>query len=320
MRRTLGVLAALVLALRAAPAAADPLDLDLEKLGPPSAAVWQTVAGVSADDAARLAADSRARFAILSMQLGLALSSSILAPASTTGSLGYEVDLESAFAGVDGTAVGQGAPGYAATGPWAVRSDAPSRLFMPAVHVRKALPWSVELGGRVIYLDRSQLVAAQAEAKWAVNEAWGSFPDFAVRGALTHLFGQRDLDLTTADLDLLLSRRFGLFGVLSVTPYGALRFTWVGASSDTIDFNPGVPAAGATPRDLVSTQARFPDLAMSDHLFTRYTLGVRVVTKAVSLALEGCWFPGKDVAASADFPAYRVTESWSWSAKAGLEF
>jgi hypothetical protein len=335
MRRSLGVVA-LVLAVRATPALADPLDLDLEKLGAPTAGVWQAVAGrqsvaLSDADAARLAVESKQRYALLATQLGLALSSSVLAPASTTGQLGYAVDLEVAYAEVDGKPVGQGLPGlFAPQGPFPVRSAAPSAIVMPALHVRKSLPMSFELGGRAIYLNQTQLMAAQGEAKWALNEAYGYFPDFAVRGALTHLFGQRDLDLTTADLDLLLSRRFGVAGVMNLTPYGAVRFTWIGAATDAVDFGPIIPGTvpfpdARTPAQLTATQARFPELKMGDHLFTRYTLGLRLVTKAISLAVEGSYFAGKSFSGpaspgDAELPAFTVPSQLAIAAKAGLEF
>ena len=331
MRRSLG-LVALILAARAAPALADPLDLDLEKLGAPSTAVWDEIAtrqGLSIDSAA-LAASSRQRFALMSSQLGLALSSFILAPASTTGQLGYEIDLETAYAPVSSKAVGIQEAGLSA-GAFPVRSAPPSYLLLPAVHVRKALPMSVELGGRAIYLNQSQLMAAQAEVKWAINEAWWYLPDFAVRGALTHLFGQRDLDLSTADLDLMVGRRFGVGGVLNLTPYAAFRLTWVGARTDRIEFAPNLSPTNQVPfpdnRDpgqVLATQAAFPDFKMSNHLFPRYTVGLRLIAGAVSLAAEGCYFAGKTFTGvagdDAKYPAFAVPSTISASGKLGLEF
>jgi len=325
MRRSLG-LVALILAARAAPALADPLDLDLEKLGAPSTAVWDEIAtrqGLTIDSAA-LAASSRQRFALLSSQLGLALSSFILAPASTTGQLGYEIDLETAYAPVSSKPVGTQLAGLSA-GAFPVRSAPPSYLLLPALHVRKSLPMSVELGGRAIYLNQSQLVAAQAEVKWAINEAWWYLPDFAVRGALTHLFGQRDLDLSTADLDVMVGRRFGVGGVMNLTPYAAFRLTWVGARTDRIDFAPNpvdFPDQRA-PAQALATQAAFPDFKMSDHLFPRYAVGLRLITGAVSLAAEGCYFAGKTFTGTAGdtkYPTFAVPSGISASGKLGLEF
>jgi hypothetical protein len=327
MRRSLG-LVALVLAARAAPALADPLDFDLERLGAPTTAVWDEIAKrhpALTIDSAALATSSRQRFALLSTQLGLALSSFVLAPASTTGQLGYEIDLETAYAPVSSKAVGVQLPELSA-GAFPVRSAPPSFLLLPAVHVRKSLPSSVELGGRAIYLNQSQLTAAQAEVKWAVNEAWWYLPDFAVRGALTHLFGQRDLDLTTADLDLMVGRRFGVGGVVNLTPYAAFRLTWVGASSDRIDFAPSPVdfPDQRPPAQVVATQAAFPELKMSQHLFPRYTVGVRLVAAAVSIAAEGCYFAGKTFTGPAGdetrYPTFAVPSSFSASGKVGLEF
>ena len=72
---------------------------DLALLGAPSADVWKRLAEVqdtpfvlSDGDAAQLASEAKARFAILSVDTALALSSAILTPASTTGYAGFDVD------------------------------------------------------------------------------------------------------------------------------------------------------------------------------------------------------------------------------------
>ena len=121
--------------------------------------------------------------------------------------------------------------------------------------MRKALPFSLELGGRMIYLSQSSYFGAQIEGKWALNEGFHVLPDLAVRVAHTQLFGQRDWNLGATDLDLMISKRFGVNGVTSFTPYLAARFTYVGASSETMDFGPA-RAGGATVTDPPRISAR----------------------------------------------------------------
>ena len=160
-------------------------------------------------DGALLASEAKTRFAILSAETALALSSAILTPASTTGYAGFDIDLEAAYVAVhpaDGR-VHLVRPRLAASfeprGPWQTRSMTPHELFLPSVHVRKALPFSLELGGRMIYLSQSSYFGAQIEGKWALNEGFHVLPDLAVRVAHTQLFGQRDWNLGATDLDLM---------------------------------------------------------------------------------------------------------------------
>ncbi|HEX9307139.1 MAG TPA: hypothetical protein VF894_06580, partial [Anaeromyxobacter sp.] len=72
MRRVAYALAA-VLAVAAAPSArAEPLDLDLAKLGAPDPSIWTSIfslTGTPAGNVTQLAKESRQRFAILSTEM-----------------------------------------------------------------------------------------------------------------------------------------------------------------------------------------------------------------------------------------------------------
>jgi hypothetical protein len=195
----------------------------------------------------------------------------------------------------------------------------PHELFLPSFHVRKALPFSLELGGRMIYLSQSSMYAAQAEAKWALNEGFAYLPDVAVRAAWTQLFGQRDWNLGSGDVDLMLSKRWGVNGVTSFTPYLAARFTFVNASTDTMDFGPSV---GAAPGQAPTTQARFPTLRAG---FYRTTVGLRFTAGAVSLAAEGTYrggstFSGKKAPTAGEYPEFELASSWGSAFKLGFEW
>jgi hypothetical protein len=307
MRRQLALLVAAA-SLRAAPALAEPLDISLERLGAPNAADPQ------------LAAEARRRFALLSSEVGLALSSMLLTPAETVGHSGFEFGLDFGFAPVhpkDYTS--------AATSPF--RGQAPGGLRLPSLHVRKALPFSFEIGGRAIYFDQSTMVATQLELKWALNEGIGDLPDVALRGALTHLFGQRDWDLSTAELDLMVGKRFGIGGVLSLAPYGALRFTWLDASSGFIHFGNPAPLTPPDPSAQLAAVAAFPRLQRHDHRFTRYTLGVRMVAATVTISAEATYFGGKTFSGQAPgqlglagYPTFEVPSSVSGAVNLGFSF
>jgi hypothetical protein len=315
--RRLALLAAAVLTVAAAPAArAEPLDVDLSRLGAPDPAVWGSIyqaRGVTpaAGELDALVKGSRQRFAILSSQLALALSSAILHPASTTGHSGFAVDLEVATMSVNADPVGATTAGYAAT-PWAGASNQPSSLYLPSVHVRKGLPFSFEVGGRFIYLAMSNAFAGQGEAKWALNEGFEYVPDFAIRGAYTRLFGVRDWNLSTTDLDFMLSKRFGMMGVTSLTPYLAARFTWISASTAQIQFAPGAYASAA---DALSTSGSFPNLSLSVY---RTTGGLRLTAYSVSMAVEGTYFAG--ATASKAYDGAKIKASFGGAAKLGWEW
>jgi hypothetical protein len=322
MRRPLALLAAAWL-LRPGPARGDPLDMSLPALGPPSPGVWLALQpGLTSAQAAQYASDARQRFGLLSSEMGLALSSVLLTPADTVGHSGFEFGLDFGYAQVHAPVVGAGpyARDY-----WPVRSTAPGGLRLPSLHVRKGLPFSFEIGGRAIYLDQSSMVATQLELRWAINEGISYLPDFALRSALTHLFGQRDWDLSTLELDLMVGKRFGVGGVLSLAPYGAVRFTWLAASSEFLNF--GSPLPPPDPKDSLATVASYPQLQLHDHTFVRYTLGVRLVAAAFTLSAEATFFPGKtfdgpapDQLGALAYPSFTVPSSWSGGGNLGLTF
>jgi hypothetical protein len=309
---------AAVLALAAAPTArAEPLDIELTRIGPPTESAWAEVIGTTTGTEAALARESRQRFAVLSTELALALSSAILQPAATTGHSGFAVDLEVATVAVEGGTIGAdpGVPGFT-NRTWATRSTDPSMLYLPSVHVRKGLPWSFELGGRMIYLAQSSYYAAQGEAKWALHEGFEAWPDFAVRFAYTRLFGNADWNLGTTDLDVMVSKRWGMRGVISLTPYLAGRLTHVAASSERMQFAPAPGAPTPGPGELSETEAAFPRFST---MLYRGTLGLRFTVYAVSLGLEGTYFAGASPSDD-DYDGAEIASSFAGAAKLGWEF
>jgi hypothetical protein len=330
--RRLAFLATAVLAATAAPAArGESLDLDLTRLGPPDSAVWGNVIAAGGGTAPaqavldQYAKDSKQRFALLSTEMALAMSSALLRPASTTGYSGYAIDLEAAFAEVHPDPIGVATAGFKSS-VWPTASAQPTQLLWPSVHVRKALPFSFEVGGRLLYLNTSNYFAAQGEAAWAINEGFEYVPDFGVRAAYTRMLGVKDWNLSATDLDFLVSMRFAVGGVTSFTPYLATRFTYVSASTARMDFAPcrGAPPPGssaacavaATPDQRSGTQASFPLFSSG---FYRTTLGLRFTTYTVSLAVEGTYFSGASPSVS-EYDGVKIPSSFSGAAKLGWEW
>jgi len=348
MRRALALLAA-TLALSAAPAGAgEPLDVDLARLGPPTREVWGASLGCDfvagglpdcdaqqAGDAELMAGDARVRFGRLATDLAMAFTSNLGQLASTTGYNGFQLDLELAYTGVSAEALGTtpnpaSFPEATYGGPrpyWTTRAEQPSGLLVPSIHVRKGLPYSFELGGRFSYLAQSSYFAAQLEAKWAFVEGYKRYPDVALRVAWTKVLGPAELNLSTTELGLLASKRFGVGAVASLTPYLALRLTRLDASTRPLayraDFqttNP--PTADPTPPEEADLwYAAFP--AVTSTLY-RTTAGVRLDSFTVSTALELTYYgggaQGEEAPAVGEYQRYSVPATLGGAFKFGLHF
>ncbi len=326
MRRSLALAAAAASLLPAAPARAEPYDMSLPRMGVPSAQVTCALpaayGGLDCTNPANLviaqqrAADARQRFAVLATQLGLALDSFVLAPANTVGHSGFEIALEAAYAPMsfDSSLF----TGYS---PFRT-STLPGSFLLPAFHVRKALPYSFEVGGRAIYLNQSSDFATQLELKWALNEGLDYVPDLAVRAAVTRFLGVRDLDLGVYGVDVIVGKRLGVGGVFSLTPYGAARLSWLWARSGQIQFG-----NGTDPNTASDTAASFPELGAAAHRFTRFALGLRMIAATATASIEGTYTLGRTFqgAAPADlgstgYPTFSVPASFSVAATFGFTF
>jgi hypothetical protein len=325
MRRPLALFAAVITVCASTARASEPLDLDLTLLGPPASRPWMTGdPTLTQAQADQLSADARARFAVLSSQLALALSSSLLQPAPTIGHSGFAFDFEVATTQVNHDVIGTAtccsgstpaAPGAYPRDAWPTRTKTPTDLLVPSFHVRKALPWSVELGGRVLYLSQSSYFAAQFEAKVAVFEGYWNWPDVALMANYTKLLGVPNLNLSSSDWAVVASKRFGVNAVTSVTPYLAGRLLFVRSSTSYMVYVPD--PATATQQDMVDNAAAFP--SVTRRLY-RTTLGLRLTSYATSLAAEATWYGGGSPEASDGYPAYTLQSSLGGAFKLGFEF
>jgi hypothetical protein len=343
MRRALAPLAAIIV-LSAAPAGAgEPLDVELTRLGPPTREVWLAADGCLTPagdactpqqwaDAEVMAGDARVRFGRLVTDLAMAFTSNLGQLASTTGYSGFQVDLEVSYTDVSREVIGT--PGNASFpdaqygGPrdyWQTSGTPPSGLLVPSVHVRKGLPYGFELGGRFSYLAQSSYFAGQVEGKWAFVEGFKDYPDVALRVAWTKVLGPPELDLSTTELGLLASKRFGVSAVASLTPYLALRLTRLDASTRALAYGadyPATPPATPLPPDqaLLSSGA-FP--TVSSTLY-RTTAGLRFTTFAVSMAAELTYYgggqQGEEAPAVGEYRRYSVPASFSGAFKFGFAF
>ncbi|WNG34495.1 hypothetical protein F0U61_13260 [Archangium violaceum] len=161
-------------------------------------------------------------------------------------------------------------------------------LLLPSVHVRKGLPFSLELGARVGWIDRSSMFATTGELKWAANEGFTWLPDIGVRIHVTRLMGNRDFDLTATGLDLGVGKQFPLGGMVTLTPYGGIDFTGVMASSDTLDFDQGRQLSDTldNPYAGLDNTGVYEQVKMGQNINTRFYGGVRFIGGALQLGAE----------------------------------
>lgn len=258
-------LASLSVVLASSAAVADDNDFRIYRLGNPD------VGEANYNPAAN------ANFRGFVRELGAAISSVNLMPPETLGHAAFSVSAELSVVSLD-------------TDAFDFPSDRPNNgtLLIPALHVRKGLPFSLEVGGRGAWLDKSHMVALTGELKWALNEGFAYLPDVGVRGHLTRLLGTRDFQVTTAGADFGIGKQFAIGGMLTLTPYAGWDLVFVGASASNVDFDPGrsPEASVATRNAQFENTAVFQEVKMGENSHNRFYGGLRFISGIVQLGAE----------------------------------
>ncbi|OJH35440.1 hypothetical protein [Cystobacter ferrugineus] len=235
---------------------ADRNDIELSKLGQPG--VVSAGTGFSTDS------DFRA----FARTLGAMMTATNLTPPETLGHAGFAVGMELGVVSM----------------PDEVRRPMVNALegpaLVPSIHVRKGLPFSIDLGARVGWLDRSNLFAATGEVKWAVNEGFIPWlPDIGLRAHVTHLLNTRDFHLTAGGLDVNVGKQFPLGGMISLTPYGGIDFVGVAAKSELLGFEPS-DASGQP------TISAYTPVNGWENINTRFYAGGQFIGGALQIGAE----------------------------------
>ncbi|MDC0709818.1 hypothetical protein POL68_15200 [Stigmatella sp. ncwal1] len=256
---------ALATLLSGATAYADDNDLRIEKLGNPAAEV---TAGLPTGNS---------NFQAFARTFGAAITSTNLMPPETLGHSGFNLNLELSVINLPDDVL------------IPTEGDQPGSVLLPSLHVRKGLPFSLELGARVGWVEKSSIIAASGELKWAINEGFTYLPDIGVRGHVTRLMGVRDLGLTAAGLDIGVGKQFPVGGMVTFTPYGGLDLTFVGADSRNLDFNQDRSyddSLGSDSRAALVDTATYKDVSLGDNLNQRIYGGVRFIGGVLQLGAE----------------------------------
>lgn len=269
--RMFGRTVALAVALTGATAFADANDFRIFQLGNPSAG------------AARFNPEANAQFRVFARELGAALSSVNLMPPETLGHSAFAVNAELSVVSLD-------------TGSFTLPTEELLRggqtsagtLLVPSVHLRKGLPYSFELGGRLGWIEKSRMAVATGEVKWALNEGFTYLPDIGIRGHVTRLLNSRDFDLYVVGVDLGLGHQFAIGGMLTLTPYVGFNPVWVGATSGTVDFRPERTheESIASPTAQLNDVAPFQEVQLTQNRHSRLYGGLRFIGGVVQLGAE----------------------------------
>jgi hypothetical protein len=232
-----GALTALVLVCMSRLAAADANDLVLSRLATRLMNNSGQLTGVVGENL---------EFRALVSQLGVVLAPHLLTPADTLGFGGFQFDVSASQTTIDskqaywraleGSPDPSGAMGLA-HGPTALRTIglfAHKGMWFP-------LP-SFELGAGAVHLLDSDIWTAQLYAKLALHEGYHDLPipSLAVRGAVSRMMPQRELDLTVASVDVTISKRVGIGGTWRFDPFAGWDLLMIVPRSEVIDATPDI--------------------------------------------------------------------------------
>ena len=225
-------------------------------------------------------------FRSLVSELGIALAPRLETPADTLGFGGFQFSADLGYTTIDNSATYwrvfqnvSGPDGSAHSGT----------LPTIGVFARKGM-WfpvpSIEFGGGIVHLLDSQMFTAQGYAKLAIHEGYDGLPlpSFAVRGAVSRLMGQHELDLTTASLDLSISKHVGIGGTWSVDPFGGWNLLWMVPRSQVIDATPNIDPLQPANQDDSKLNFVFKDQA--DIIRQRIFVGAKLQYYLFELTLE----------------------------------
>jgi hypothetical protein len=287
----------------AATAWADSYDLQIYKLGNPqcgqgSASSFSCSSDIHAPSGGKgYTPNANGNFRVFARQLAAGLGSISLTPPQTLGHAGFAFSAEVSavwlsedVSGAEGVAFptqqAQRCAGMECPGS-GYQAGLQSPLWLPSLHVRKGLPYSLELGGRIGWLEKSRMFVGGIEVKWALNEGFTYLPDIAIGGRLLKLINSRDLDLTTGGFDVSVGKQFAVAGMLTLTPYAGWNLMFVGASSTPVDFNPDrTLAQSETQSEQFKDIYVFDAVSPGDNTHNRFYGGLRLISAPFMIGAE----------------------------------
>jgi hypothetical protein len=275
-------LGSLLLLLVASPASADPNDLVLSRLATPQ----------DGGTFVPQNADLRA----LSSQLGVVLAPRMITPADTLGFGGFQLTVDYATTTIDADApywrVREGSPDPGGAGGVA---HGPGSMSTVGFFARKGLWFPIpafEVGAGAIHLQDSHLWTGQLYAKLALHEGYHQWPipSLSVRGGVSRLMSQRELDLTVVSIDTVVSKHFGIRGTWRFDPFVGWNVLLIVPRSEVIDPTPNVDPL--VPGNEMDTQLNFVFKEQDNIVRQRFVVGAKVQYYVFQLTVEAS-FAGK---------------------------
>ena len=214
------------------------------------------------------------RYRALLGELAYVFSPRSVAPAETLGHAGFHVGIL-----WSGTLISNEEIFWLVTEEGQRSRDPNSMLQTLQLDVRKGLPLSFELGTNFMWLVESEMFAPGVELRWALHEGYHLAPDLGLRGSVNHVVGNRDLNMTVVGLDVVLSRSFGIAGMMNLGPYLSYSMLMSAASSRVID------ATGADDTD--KADLKLDGVQLGDDTQHKLTVGMRFLFSIFNISLQG---------------------------------
>lgn len=154
---------------------------------------------------------TNAEFEKFVRQAGTLTAYRAVAPAEPLGIFGFDIGIEASFVKMDDAAwqsvLDQGS------------TDVPSYMPVPRLHVRKGLPFGIDVGASYTQIPDSNIAIIGGEVQYAILEGSIATPALSVRGNYSTLIGVDDVDLTTYGADAVISKGFAF-----LTPYAGVGY------------------------------------------------------------------------------------------------
>ncbi|NVB85705.1 MAG: hypothetical protein HOV81_45495 [Kofleriaceae bacterium] len=227
----------------------------------------------------------------LASQLGVALAPHLLTPADTLGFAGFQLTVDYSTTTIDSSAsywrVLQSSTDPNGTGTGSHGAD---MLSTVGFFVRKGV-WflpvpSMEIGAGATHLVDSRTWTGQLYTKVALHEGYHQLPipSLAVRGAVSRMMNQRELDLTVASVDVTVSKHIGVGGTWRFDPFAGWNALLIVPRSEVIDPTPNVdPLAPGNDSDLL---LNFVFRDQDNIVRNRFFLGAKLQYYVFQLTIE----------------------------------
>lgn len=244
-------------------ASAEPMDPAIERLVIDERC--RTEAGEYNDDQATIDAlqddtgrgwcsPDHAAFKRLMNQYGFAFAPTAMHSARTTGFGGFHLSLEAAITKIDDGADywKKGTQGSfdKSANKASVRNTSPSStLTLYSAKIRKSFGFGLELTGSVGFMPNTSIVGGGADVRLSLLEGFregipGVLPDIAVGGGVRTITGTPEFQMTTAGLDVQISKPLPIADSSIITPWFGYQYVWIFGDSGLVDLTPGTDPVG----------------------------------------------------------------------------